>query len=59
MGFPLQALPILTVIATLIDAPATLLNAAGDPNVSMLVARAVDGKDWMDKNKIDNKEIKE
>jgi hypothetical protein len=25
----------------------------------MLVARAVDGKDWMDKNKIDNKEIKE
>ena len=59
MGFPLQALPILTVIATLIDAPATLLNAAGDPNVSMLVARAVDGKNWMDKNKENNKEIKE
>lgn len=49
MGFPLQALPILTVIATIIDAPATLLNATGDPNVSMLVARAVDGKNWMDK----------
>ena len=49
----------MTVIATLIDAPATLLNAAGDPNVSMLVARAVDGKNWMDKNKEDNKEIKE
>jgi hypothetical protein len=25
----------------------------------MLVARAVDGKNWMDKNKEDNKDIKE
>ena len=57
MGFPLQAFPILTVIATLIDAPATLLNATGDPNVSMLVARVVDGKDWM--NLEEKKDVRE
>jgi len=49
MGFPVAALPILTIIATIIDAPATVLNSVGDSAASMLVARFVDGKDWMDK----------
>ena len=49
MGFPVAALPILTMIATIIDAPATVLNSVGDSAASMLVARVVDGKDWMDK----------
>ena len=49
MGFPVNALPILTIIATIIDAPATVLNVVGDTASSMLVARIVDGKDWMDK----------
>ena len=47
MGFPVAALPILTIIATIIDAPATVLNAVGDDAASMLVARMVDGKDWL------------
>ena len=47
MGFPVAALPILTIIATIIDAPATVLNAVGDDAASMLVARVVDGKDWL------------
>lgn len=47
MGFPVNALPILTIIATIIDAPATVLNVVGDTSASMLVARIVDGKDWM------------
>ena len=47
MGFPLTALPILTIIATIIDPPATLLNVVGDTSSSMLVSRVVDGKDWM------------
>lgn len=47
MGFPVAALPILTIIATIIDAPATVLNSVGDSSASMLVARFVDGKDWM------------
>lgn len=51
MGFPVAALPILTIIATIIDPPATMLNVIGDTSSSMLVARIVDGKEWMDKNK--------
>lgn len=44
MGFPVASLPILTIIATIIDAPATVLNSVGDTAASMLVTRAVDGK---------------
>ena len=50
MGFPVNALPILTIIATIIDAPATVLNVVGDTASSMLAARIVDGKNWMNSN---------
>ncbi len=50
MGFPVASLPILTIIATIIDAPATVLNVVGDSASSMLVTRIVDGKHWL-KNK--------
>ncbi len=46
LGYPMAALPILTIIATIIDAPATMLNVVGDTSSSMLVARIVDGKNW-------------
>lgn len=46
MSFPVAALPVLTMIATIIDAPATTLNAVGDTSCSLLVSRVVDGKDW-------------
>ena len=49
MGYPASALPILTIIATIIDAPATVLNVVGDDVSSMMVARMVDGKEWMRK----------
>ena len=49
MGYPVAALPILTIIATIIDAPATMLNVVGDTVSSMMVTRVVDGKDWIDK----------
>lgn len=49
MGYPVSALPILTIIATIIDAPATVLNVVGDDVSSMMVARMVDGKEWMRK----------
>lgn len=49
LGFPVASLPILTIIATIIDAPATVLNVVGDSASSMLVARIVDGKKWMKK----------
>lgn len=49
MGFPVAALPILTIIATIIDPPATMLNVVGDTASAMLTTRAVDGKDWINK----------
>ena len=49
LGFPVSALPILTIIATIIDPPATMLNVVGDSASSMLVSRLVDGKHWMKK----------
>jgi len=47
MGYPVGALPILTIIATIIDPPATVLNVIGDTSGAMLVARMTDGKDWL------------
>ena len=46
LGYPVGALPILTIIATIIDPPATMLNVVGDTVSSMMVARVVDGKEW-------------
>lgn len=51
MGYPVAALPILTIIATIIDPPATMLNVVGDTVSSMMVSRVVDGKDWMKQRK--------
>lgn len=48
-GFPIEALPIITMIGTLIDPPATMVNATGDNVVSMLIARILGGKGWMNK----------
>ena len=47
LGFPVGALPILTIIATIIDAPATLLNVVGDSPSAMLINRIVDGKKFL------------
>ena len=43
------AYPIALAIGNLIDPPATMVNAAGDYVVSFIVARYVDGKDWLQK----------
>lgn len=48
-GFPVQALPLITMIGTLVDPPATMVNATGDNVVSMLIARILNGKGWMNK----------
>lgn len=50
LGYPVAALPILTMIATIIDPPATMLNVVGDTVSSMLVTRVVDGKEWLSSN---------
>ena len=50
LGFPSSALPILSIIATIIDAPATVLNVVGDSASSIIVARIIDGKKFLKKN---------
>ena len=46
-GFPVEALPLVAVISTIIDAPATLLNSTGNTVCAMMVTRLVEGKDWL------------
>lgn len=46
-GFSPEILPIITVLGTVIDAPATLLNSAGNTVCAMMVARLVEGKNWL------------
>ena len=50
--FPQQmavAYPIAIALGNLVDPPATMVNAAGDYVVSFIVARFVEGKDWLQK----------
>lgn len=44
LGFPLSALPILTIIATIIDAPATVLNVTGNTISSVIINKFIDKK---------------
>ena len=43
------AYPMALALGNLIDPPATMVNSAGDYVVSYIVARFVDGKDWLQK----------
>ena len=52
--FPEQmaiAYPIAIALGNLVDPPATMVNAAGDYVVSYIVARFIDGKDWLQKKR--------
>lgn len=49
-GFPSVALPVLLMMTQLFDAGCTLINSCGDTVASMLVTRALYGKDWYKKN---------
>lgn len=48
-GFPPEAFPIIATIGYLVDPPATMINATGDTVAAMLVARLVEGKNWIHK----------
>ncbi len=45
-GFPIEGLPIISMVGVIVDPPATLVNATGDNIASALVARIVGGKKW-------------
>ncbi len=49
-GFPLEAMPIISMVGTLVDPPATAVNAIGDNVASMMLARILGGKKWMTLN---------
>lgn len=49
-GFPPEALPVVAMIGTLVDPPATMVNAAGDNVAAMMVARVLGGKNWLKTN---------
>ena len=48
-GYPSIALPVLMMMTQLFDAGCTLINSCGDTVASMLVTRALYGKDWYKK----------
>ena len=48
-GFPAEAFPLIATLGFLFDPAATCLNASGDAIASMMIARMVEGKEWLDK----------
>ena len=46
-GFPMEALPIISMVGTLVDPPATMVNSIGDNVSSMMISRILGGKNWM------------
>lgn len=49
-GFPLESMPLITMLGSLVDPPATTVNVAGDNVCGMLVARLTHGPDWLKKS---------
>ncbi|MFH1799563.1 MAG: dicarboxylate/amino acid:cation symporter [Candidatus Omnitrophota bacterium] len=48
-GFPAEALPLISMVGTLVDPPATMVNASGDTVVSMLLARVLGSPNFLTK----------
>lgn len=46
-GFPVEALPMISMIGTLVDPPATMVNAVGDNVSSIMIARWMGGKNCL------------
>ena len=44
---PTVSIPIMVLIGTITDAPATAINVTGDTGLAMIIARLVHGKDWL------------
>ncbi len=50
-GFPTVSIPIMVLIGTITDAPATAINVTGDTGLAMIIARVVEGRDWMERSR--------
>jgi len=51
-GFPIESMPIITMLGALVDPPATMVNVVGDNVSGMLVARILNGPKWMEEQVI-------
>ena len=49
-GFPLEAFPIIATIGWLVDPIATSLNVVGDTSSTMMIAKCIEGKKWIERN---------
>lgn len=49
-GFGPEALPVIALLGTLVDPPATMVNASGDTVAAMLISRLMEGKNWLSKH---------
>ncbi|MCI2109932.1 MAG: dicarboxylate/amino acid:cation symporter [Acidaminococcaceae bacterium] len=48
-GFPPATIPVMVLIGTITDAPATAINVTGDLSSAFIVERYINGKDWYKK----------
>ena len=51
-GFPAESLPVISMIGTLVDPPATMVNATGDTVAGMMIARVLGGKNWLAQSQV-------
>ena len=56
-GFPPVSIPVMVLIGTITDAPATAINATGDFSAAMIVERFVYGKKWLTRNRDNNQDV--
>jgi Na+/H+-dicarboxylate symporter len=48
-AFPAASIPIMVLIGTITDAPATAVNVTGDSSMAMWITRIIEGKNWFKK----------
>lgn len=52
LGFPIESLPLLIVLHSIVDPLSTVINACGNTVNSMIIARIVDGKAWLSRHRL-------
>lgn len=56
-GFPTDAVPLIVIMGTLTDPFCTMINVTSDPAISMVIARLVEGKNWIKEKRFEKKDF--
>ncbi|MDU5334030.1 dicarboxylate/amino acid:cation symporter [Enterococcus sp.] len=56
-GFPTEAVPLIVIMGTLTDPFCTMINVTSDPAISMVIARLVEGKNWIKEQRFEKNEF--